>query len=64
MASSALGNAYILSTEGAKQLVEMNRGASAPVSRPGFVSSRPSDASTRDRRLSELQRLVTGRRRG
>lgn len=64
MASSALGNAYVLSPEGAKQLVEMQRSGSAPVSRPGFVSGRSMDASTRDRRLSELQRLVTGRRRG
>lgn len=60
MASTALGSAYVLSLEGAMQLVEMQNGASAPVSRPGFVSGRPVDAESRNSRLSELQRLVTG----
>jgi len=64
MAMTALGSAYVISSEGAERLLEMQEGGSAPVSQPGFVSGRPADAESRDRRLSELQRLVVGRFRG
>lgn len=63
MASAALGSVYVLSTEGVAQLADLQSRGSAPVATPGFVSARPVDDASRDRRLTELQRLVSGARR-
>jgi hypothetical protein len=57
MASEALGSAYVLSGNGARQLMEMVAHASAPAASPGF-SSRLVDAATVDERLTALQNLV------
>lgn len=63
MASSALGSAYVLSNEGVRQLVDLEASGSAPVSEPGFVSSRPVDRESLERKLAALQGLVVGARR-
>lgn len=63
MASAALGSVYVLSSEGVAQLADLQANGSAPVETPGFVSGRPADADARERRLTELQRLVAGIRR-
>jgi hypothetical protein len=63
MASSALGSAYVLSNEGVRQLVDLESHGSAPISAPGFVSNRPADKESLERKLSALQGLVVGARR-
>lgn len=57
MASEALGSAYVLSGNGARQLAEMAASGSAPISSPGF-SSRLRESGSAHSRLSALEELV------
>lgn len=57
MASEALGTAYVLSANGARQLAAMADAGSAPVASPGF-SSRLHTPSSSDGALSALEKLV------
>jgi hypothetical protein len=52
MALGALGNAYVLSNEGGRQLVDIEASGSAPVAKPGFRSSRPGNRDSLGRSLS------------
>lgn len=57
MASEALGSAYVLSNDGARQLAEMVTNGSAPVASPGF-SSRLRESGSAEVRLTALENLV------
>jgi len=58
MASAALGSAYLLTNDGAKQLLELTKQEAAPLAAPGFVSRREDDRNVRHERLIELNRAA------